>query len=35
EGLFDDDGNIGESSRQFVQTWMDKYAAWVRRHAQA
>lgn len=35
DGLFDDDGNIGESSRQFVQTWMDKYAAWVRRHAQA
>ncbi|AVS74635.1 NADPH-dependent FMN reductase [Paracidovorax cattleyae] len=35
DGLFADDGSIGESSRQFIQTWMDKYAAWVRRHAQA
>ena len=24
EGLFDDDGNIGEASREFLQGWMDK-----------
>ncbi|MDA8521158.1 NADPH-dependent FMN reductase [Acidovorax sp. NCPPB 4044] len=33
DNLFDDDGNIGEASRQFVQTWVEKYADWVRRHA--
>ena len=32
EGLFDADGNIGEASRKFLQGWMDKYVAWVRRH---
>jgi chromate reductase len=31
EGLFDDDGNIGEASRQFLQGWMDRYCAWVKR----
>ena len=33
EGLFDDAGNIGAASRQFLQTWMGLYAAWVKRHA--
>jgi chromate reductase len=33
DGLFDDAGNIGEGSRKFVQGWMDRYAAWVRRIA--
>lgn len=33
EGLFDETGNIGAASRQFVQTWMDRYVAWVKRHA--
>ena len=33
EGLFDDKGNIGEGSRAFLQGWMDKYVAWVQRHA--
>ncbi|TFY99212.1 NAD(P)H-dependent oxidoreductase [Ramlibacter henchirensis] len=34
EGFFGADGGIGnESSRKFVQGWMDKYAAWVRQHA--
>ena len=32
EGLFDADGNIGEASKKFLQGWMDKYVAWVRRH---
>ncbi|WCM91273.1 NAD(P)H-dependent oxidoreductase [Acidovorax sp. NCPPB 2350] len=35
DGLFNEDGSIGEGSRQFLQTWVDKYAAWVRRHTQA
>ena len=33
EGLFDDAGNIGAASRQFLQGWMDKYVAWVKTHA--
>lgn len=33
EGLFDAAGNIGAESRQFLQNWMDRYAAWVIRHA--
>jgi chromate reductase len=34
EGLFDEAGNIGnEDSREFLQNWMDNYAAWVKRHA--
>lgn len=32
EGLFDAAGNIGEGSRQFFQTWMDRYVAWVKKH---
>lgn len=31
--LFDDAGNIGAGSRDFLQTWMDRYAAWVKQHA--
>lgn len=33
EGLFDKDGNIGDGSRKFLQSWMDTYVAWVRKHA--
>lgn len=33
EGLFDSDGNIGEASRGFLQGWMDRYVAFVKRHA--
>lgn len=33
EGLFDDSGNIGAGSRQFLQDWMDRYVAWVKAHA--
>lgn len=33
EGLFDERGQIGApDSRKFLQTWMDKYVAFVRRH---
>ena len=33
EGFFDADGSIGEASRGFLQGWMDKYTAFVRRNA--
>ncbi len=32
DGLFDTDGNIGTDSKKFLQTWMDKYVAWVKGH---
>ena len=33
DGLFDQDGNIGAASKDFLQGWMDQYVAWVKRHA--
>lgn len=33
DGLFDENGDIGEQSRKFVQGWMDKYVALVEAHA--
>jgi chromate reductase len=33
DDLFDEDGNIGPKSRDFLQGWMDRFAAWVRLHA--
>jgi chromate reductase, NAD(P)H dehydrogenase (quinone) len=33
DGLFDEAGNIGPDSRQFLQNWMDQYVAWVKKHA--
>ncbi len=33
EGLFDDAGNIGPDSINFLQGWMDNYVAWVKKHA--
>jgi chromate reductase len=32
EGLFDANGDIGAGSRQFLQNWMDRYIAWVKKH---
>lgn len=32
EGLFDDAGNAGPASMQFLQNWMDHYSAWIKRH---
>ena len=32
EGLFDESGNIGAASRDFLQKWMDSYVAWVKAH---
>lgn len=33
EGFFDDEGNIGPASRPFLQKWMDRYTAWIKKHA--
>jgi chromate reductase, NAD(P)H dehydrogenase (quinone) len=33
DGLFDTAGEIGAESRQFLQSWMDKYVAWVKKYA--
>lgn len=32
EGLFDETGNVGADSKQFLQDWMDRYVAWVIKH---
>ena len=31
DGLFDDAGNIDTDSKQFLQNWMDRYIAWVKK----
>lgn len=33
EGLFDRAEDIGAEHRQFPQTWMDRFGAWVKQHA--
>lgn len=33
EGLIDSDGNIGQGSKEFLQGWMNRYAAWIKQHA--
>jgi chromate reductase, NAD(P)H dehydrogenase (quinone) len=33
EGLFDETGDIGAGSRKFLQGWMDRYVAWIGKHA--
>jgi chromate reductase len=33
EGLFDDAGDIGAASKDFLQKWMNLYAAWVKQYA--
>lgn len=33
DGLFEEDDNIGADSKQFLQNWMDRYVAWVKKHA--
>jgi chromate reductase len=32
EGLFDESGDIGATSKQFLQGWMDRYVDWVKKH---
>ena len=33
DGLFDKSGEIAGGSRKFLQAWMDRYAAWIEKHA--
>lgn len=33
EGLFDGAGDIGPDSRKFLQNWMDKYVAWIKKYS--
>lgn len=33
EGLFNADDSIGADSRDFLQDWMNRYMAWVKKHA--
>lgn len=33
EGLFDEAGDIGAASKDFLQKWMNLYAAWVKQYA--
>ena len=33
EGLYDADGNIGEASKKFLQSWVDLYVEGVKKHA--
>jgi chromate reductase len=33
EGLFDAAGNIGPESKKFLQSWLDQYVGWVKKHA--
>ncbi|HVZ43737.1 MAG TPA: NAD(P)H-dependent oxidoreductase [Ramlibacter sp.] len=35
EGFFNADGSVGEASRKFLQTWMDRFADFVKHHADA
>ena len=32
DGLFDENGNIGADSKEFLQKWLDKYVAWIKKH---
>ena len=32
DGLFDAAGNIGDGSKKFLQSWMDAYVIWVKKH---
>lgn len=32
EGLFNQDGEVGEDSKAFLQTWTDRYVAWIKKH---
>jgi chromate reductase len=32
EGFFDADGGIGAGSKDFLQNWVNRYAAWVRKN---
>ena len=33
DGLFDDGGNVGAASKQFLQNWMAQFVGWVKLHS--
>lgn len=33
DGLLDENGNIGPASKGFLQSWMDRFATWVKKHS--
>lgn len=33
EGFFDNDGNIGETSKNFIQNWVNSFVDWVKKHS--
>ena len=33
EGLFDASGQLSAGSKAFLQTWVDRYVAWVKQHS--
>ena len=33
DGFFDDNGNVNAGSHDFLQTWMNRYVEWVKKHA--
>lgn len=33
DDLFEADGGVGAGSRTFLQDWMDRYVAWIEKHA--
>jgi chromate reductase len=33
DDLFDNDGGIGAGSKKFLQAWMERYVAWIKKHA--
>ena len=33
EGLIDEFGEVGPASREFLQNWMNRYVAWVKKFA--
>ena len=33
EGMFEADGSIGAASKEFLQAWINRYVAWVKKHA--
>lgn len=33
EGFFDEAGEISPGTKKFLQTWMDRYVAWIKKHS--
>lgn len=33
DGMFDDNGDIGAGSKEFLQNWMNTYVAWIKKQA--